>query len=81
METGFDTAIFADMDRDEPVLWLTTNIMLTRDFSVQLSGQGYISGMDCGNYRGYRGANYEPYSVEELGFKLFRFESKYFQNF
>jgi hypothetical protein len=64
-----DTAVFADMDQDELVLQLTTGITLTRDLSVQLSGQGYISGIDYSNYRRYLGGeNYEPYPLEERDF-------------
>jgi hypothetical protein len=64
-----DTTVFADMDQDELVLQLTASITLTRDLSVQLSGQGYISGIDYSNYRRYLGGeNYEPYPLEEKDF-------------
>jgi hypothetical protein len=64
-----DTTVFADMDQDELVLQLTASIMLTRDLSIQLSGQGYISGIDYSNYRRYLGGeNYDPYPLEEKDF-------------
>jgi hypothetical protein len=64
-----DTTVFADMDQDELVLQLTASITLTRDLSVQLSGQGYISGIDYSNYRRYLGGeNYEPYPLDEKDF-------------
>ena len=64
-----DNSIFADMDQDELVLSLTASVTLTRDLSCQLSGQGYISGIDYENYRRYlSGENYEPYTVDEYDF-------------
>ncbi len=69
VENVEDTSVFADMDQDELVLQLTASIMLTRDLSVQLSGQGYISGIDYSNYRRYLGGeNYEPYALDEQDF-------------
>ena len=64
-----DNSIFADMDQDELVLQLTASVMLSRDLSVQLSGQGYISGIDYADYRRYvSGENYEPYDIDEYDF-------------
>jgi len=64
-----DNSIFADMDQDELVLRLTASVMLSRDLSVQLSGQGYISGIDYANYRRYiSGENYAPYDIDEYDF-------------
>jgi hypothetical protein len=64
-----DTTIFADMYQDELVLRLTASIVFTRDLSMQLSGQGYISGIDYRSYRRYLGAeNYAPYPLEEQDF-------------
>ena len=69
VENVEDTTVFADMDQDELVLQLTASITLTRDLSIQLSGQGYISGIDYSNYRRYLGGEkYEPYSLEEQDF-------------
>lgn len=69
VENVEDSSIFADMNQDELVLQLTASITLTRDLSVQLSGQGYISGIDYSNYRRYLGnENYEPYPLEEQDF-------------
>jgi hypothetical protein len=64
-----DSSIFADLDQDELTLRLTTSIMLTRDLSVQISGQGYISSIDYYNYRHYLGgAAYSPYTMDEQDF-------------
>jgi len=69
VENVGDSSIFADLNQDELVLQLTTSITLTRDLSIQLSGQGYISGIDYSNYRRYlSGENYEPYALEEKDF-------------
>jgi len=69
VENVGDSSIFADLDQDELVLQLTTSITLTRDLSIQLSGQGYISGVDYSNYRRYlSGENYEPYALENKDF-------------
>jgi hypothetical protein len=69
VENVEDTTVFADMDQDEMVLQLIASVTLTRDLSVQLSGQGYISGIDYSNYRRYLGGeNYEPYPLEEKDF-------------
>ncbi|MEE9555164.1 MAG: DUF5916 domain-containing protein [candidate division Zixibacteria bacterium] len=64
-----DTTIFADMYQDELALQLTVSITFTRDLSCQLSGQGYISGIDYRSYRRYLGGeNYAPYSMDEKDF-------------
>ena len=69
VENVEDTTVFADMDQDELVLQLSASITLTRDLSVQLSGQGYISGIDYSKYRRYLGGeNYAPYPLEEQDF-------------
>jgi len=61
-----DTSIFADMNQDEVVLRLTASVVLTRDLSIQLSGQGYISGIDYSNYRRYLGdKDYAAYTMED----------------
>ena len=61
-----DTSIFADMDQDELDLRLTANVVLTRDLSIQLSGQGYISGINYENYRRHIGDHaYIPYAMDE----------------
>lgn len=64
-----DSSIFADMDQDELVLRLTASIVFTRDLSCQLSGQGYISGINYENYRRYLGGyDYAPYVMDEEDF-------------
>ncbi len=69
VENVDDNSIFADMDQDELELRLTASVMLTRDLSCQISGQGYISGINYQNYRRYiSGENYEPYDVDEHDF-------------
>jgi len=69
VENVGDSAIFADMNQDELVLSLSTSITLTRDLSLQLSGQGYISGINYSNYRRYLGGeNYAAYDLGERDF-------------
>jgi hypothetical protein len=64
-----DSSIFADMDQDELTLRLTASVMFTRDLSVQLSGQGYISSIDYSDYRRYLGEDtYSPYALDEQDF-------------
>lgn len=62
-------SIFADMDQDELVLQLTASVVFTRDLSCQISGQGYVSGINYQNYRRYIGGeNYEPHTIDEQDF-------------
>jgi len=69
VENVEDSSIFADMDQDELELRLTASIMLNRDLSFQISGQGYISGIDYQNYRRYLGKeDYEAYDLDEHDF-------------
>ena len=64
-----DNSIFADLNQDELVLQLAASWVFTRDLSCQLSGQGYISGIDYRNYRRYLGGeNYEPYALDNKDF-------------
>jgi hypothetical protein len=78
-----DSSIFADLYQDEVELRFTASIVFTRDISCQVSGQGYISGVDYRNYRRYIGGEiYEPYVLDEEDFNysalnstlLFRWE-------
>ena len=55
VENDGNNSIFADMDQSELVLRLTASVMFSRDLSCQLSGQGYISGIDYQDYRRYLG--------------------------
>lgn len=50
-----DNSIFADLDRDQVSMDLTASVMLTRNLSWQISGQGLISSLDYRNYRRYLG--------------------------
>ena len=52
-----DTTVFADLDRDEVYLELTAGVMLTRNLSWQISGQGLISSLDYHDYKRYLGGN------------------------
>jgi hypothetical protein len=64
-----DSSIFADLNQDELTLRLTAGVMFTRNLSMQLSGQGYISSIDYANYRRYLGLNnYSPYALDEQDF-------------
>jgi hypothetical protein len=47
--------IFADLDQDVLSFHLSASIMLRRNLSFQLSGQGYITSLDYKNYRPYIG--------------------------
>lgn len=61
-----DRPVFADMDQDEMSLSVSASIMLRRNLSFQLSGSGYITGLDYKNYRLYLGSDdYEILSREE----------------
>ncbi len=54
-------AMFADLDNDRVSMYLTAGVMLTRNLSWQISGQGLISSLDYHNYRQYLGGNnYDP---------------------
>lgn len=59
-------AVFADLDKDEVYMELTTSIMLTRNLSWQLSGQGLISTLDYADYKRYAGNNTYVRDVEAL---------------
>jgi hypothetical protein len=59
-----DSAIFARLDQDEWVTYMSINMMFTKDLSVRLSGQGYVSGIDYRKYARYLGEDdYEPYDL------------------
>jgi len=56
-----DQSIFADLDQDQIFAQLTASVMLTRNLSWQISGEGLISSLDYANYRRYMGGqNYDP---------------------
>jgi len=59
-------AVFADLDKDEVYMELTTSIMLTRNLSWQLSGQGLISTLDYSDYKRYAGDNTYVRDVDPL---------------
>jgi hypothetical protein len=61
-----DHAVFADLDKDEVYLELTTSVMLTRNLSWQVSGQGLISALDYRDYKRYAGDNTYVRDVEPL---------------
>jgi hypothetical protein len=48
-------SIFGDLDQDYFSFSLSTSILLRRNLSVQLSGEGLISGLDYAGYRYYLG--------------------------
>jgi hypothetical protein len=50
-----DRAVFADLDQDEVSLSLSAGVMFHRNLSFQISGRGYITGLDYSNYRPYLG--------------------------
>ncbi|HUU46687.1 MAG TPA: DUF5916 domain-containing protein [Acidobacteriota bacterium] len=52
-----DNAVFADLDKDEISLHLTASVMLRRNLSWQLSGQGLISTLDYRDIKRYTGDN------------------------
>ena len=54
-ENRGDSVVFADLDQDEVSLNLSASLMLRRNLSFQLSGQGYITALDYRNYRQYLG--------------------------
>ncbi len=49
--------IFADLDQDRFTFDVTAAIMLSKNLSFQLSGQGYLTGLDYSNYRPYLGGD------------------------
>jgi hypothetical protein len=59
-----DSSIFARADQDEWSLDFSANVMFSRDLSLRLSGQGYVSGINYHNYGRYLGgidyASYDP---------------------
>ena len=61
-----DKAIFADLDQDQVSLDLTASIMITRDLSCQVSGQGLISTLNYQDYKRYVGNNEYVRDVEPL---------------
>jgi len=50
-----DQAIFADLDQDEFSLNLSASITFRKNLSFQISGEGYLTGLDYQNYRPYIG--------------------------
>jgi hypothetical protein len=56
-----DESIFADLDQDRISLILTASLMLTRNLSWQISGQGLISTLDYGNHRRHTGGDSYSY--------------------
>jgi len=61
-----DQAIFADLDKDQVSLNLTASVMITRNLSWQLSGQGLISSLRYRDYKRYLGNNEYARDVEPL---------------
>jgi hypothetical protein len=59
-----DESIFADLDQDRVTFNVTASITLRKNLSFQLSGQGYITGLDYGNYRKYLGEDEYGDNVE-----------------
>jgi hypothetical protein len=49
-EDDEDESIFADLDRDQITLEVTASVMLTRNLSWQISGQGLISELNYDNH-------------------------------
>lgn len=64
----YDQPIFADLDQDRVTFHVSAAIMLRKNLSFQLSGQGYMTGLDYSNYRPYLGgAEYgDPVDIGEL---------------
>ncbi len=50
-----DQAIFADLDQDEISLSLSAGITFRKNLSFQISGEGYLTGLNYQNYRPYLG--------------------------
>ncbi|GAB4318902.1 MAG: hypothetical protein Kow0074_08360 [Candidatus Zixiibacteriota bacterium] len=61
-----DNAIFADLDKDEVFMELTASVMLSRNLSWQISGQGLISSLDYADYKRYLGGNSYARDVDPL---------------
>lgn len=61
-----DQAVFADLDKDQVSLNLTASVMITRNLSWQLSGQGLISSLRYRDYKRYLGGNDYARDVEPL---------------
>lgn len=59
-------AIFADLDKDQVSLNLSASIMITRNLSWQLSGQGLISTLRYRDYKRYLGGNNYARDVDPL---------------
>lgn len=53
--------LFADLDEDQITIDLSASVLFTRNLSWQISGEGYIAGLDYNNVRRYIGNNqYAP---------------------
>ncbi len=63
-----DQAIFADLDQDEISLALSAGITFRKNLSFQISGEGYLTGLDYQNYRPYLGSEKygEPLDANEF---------------
>jgi len=63
-----DSSIFARTDQDEWSLDFSANVMFSRDLSLRLSGQGYVSGINYHNYGRYLGGtDYDAYDPNNFG--------------
>lgn len=64
----YDEPIFADLSQDRLTFHLSASIMLRRNLSFQLSGQGYLTALDYEDYRPYLGEdNYgDPVDIGDL---------------
>lgn len=61
-----DTSVFADLDRETISINASASMMVHRNLSIQISGQGLVSGLDYDNYRPYLGGNqYGPDYTDE----------------
>jgi len=47
--------VFADLDQDRITFHVASSLMLSKNLSFQLSGQGYLTSLDYCNYRPYLG--------------------------
>jgi len=59
-------SVFGDLDQDVINLYMSGSWLLSRDFSLQFSAVGLLSGLDYQNYRYYLGGN--EYSEPVSGF-------------